>query len=413
MLQAWFKRILCVTAFTLVILQGWCYEKSTEDFITMMDHNPELKALLIKSIEKAKATNPDKESNPAQNLEEYYKFLDWASKAMPWNILPSAETKYPKLYERIDQSLDYFYFVLDQPLEELEGKGYYHNSLQYVEPIRSWMIVFTKRWGEYLSTPESWNDSYYKTALADKRFGLQNGWYENPENWKSFNDFFSRYLKSPDMRPIAEKDNNAVLTSPADSTPQGVWQIDENSNIVQKEGVRIKSKIFNSVRTLLGKDCKYQDSFASGTLTHTFLDVNDYHRYHFPISGTIMEVRTILQDDAVGGIIMWDPKAKSYILLDQIPGWQSLETRGCVIVNNDEFGLVAILPIGMSQVSSVNFEKTVVPGAKVKKGDMLGYFLFGGSDIVMLFQNNVNFEMTATPLKRLYMGNEYGRLKKK
>lgn len=413
MFQTFFKRILCVTVFTFVILQGWCYERSTEDFISMMDHNPELKALLVKSIEKAKAINPDKESNPAQNLEEYYKFLDWASKAMPWNILPSAETKYPKLYERIDQSLDYFYFVLDQPLEELEGKGYYHNSLQYVEPIRSWMIVFTKRWGEYLSTPESWNDSYYKTALADTRFGLQNGWYENPERWKSFNDFFSRYLKSPDMRPIAEKDNNAVLTSPADSTPQGVWQIDENSNIVQKEGVRIKSKIFNSVRTLLGKDCKYQDSFASGTLTHTFLDVNDYHRYHFPISGTIVEVRTILQDDAAGGIIMWDPKAKSYILLDQIPGWQSLETRGCVIVDNDEFGLVAILPIGMSQVSSVNFEKTVVPGAKVKKGDMLGYFLFGGSDIVMLFQNKVNFEMTATPLKRLYMGNEYGRLKKK
>ena len=67
----------------------------------------------------------------------------------------------------------------------------------------------------------------------------------------------------------------------------------------------------------------------------------------------------------------------------------------------------------MSQVSSVNFEKTVVPGAKVKKGDMLGYFLFGGSDIVMLFQKEAAFEMTSIPQKHLYMGNEYGRIRKK
>ena len=164
---------------------------------------------------------------------------------------------------------------------------------------------------------------------------------------------------------------------------------------------------------MLGKNSKYQDAFANGTLTHTFLDVNDYHRYHFPVSGTVLEVSLIDQDDAAGGITIWDPKMGKYILLDQTPGWQSFETRGCVIVDTEEFGLVAVLPIGMSQVSSVNFEKTVVPGAKIKKGDMLGYFLFGGSDIVMLFQKKVTFDMTATPLKRLYMGNAYGKLKKK
>jgi len=38
-------------------------------------------------------------------------------------------------------------------------------------------------------------------------------------------------------------------------------------------------------------------------------------------------------------------------------------------------------------LSSVNFEDTVKSGNTVKKGDMLGYFLFGGSDYVMLFQS--------------------------
>jgi len=408
-----FRSLVLAVVFFVLALASWCREPSTDDFISMVDHNPGLKALLLKSIEKAKSVNPDPESNPAQTLEEYYDFLDWSAKAMPWNILPSSEKKFPKLYERIDQSLDCFYFVLDQPLEELEGKGYYNNSLQYAEPVRTWMILFTKRWGEYLSTPASWNDEYYRHALADERFGLQRGWYEGPENWKTFNDFFARRLKSPEARPITSASDASVVVSPADSAPQGVWRIDADSNIVQKGGVQIKSAVFNSIKALLGKDCKYQGAFANGVLTHTFLDVNDYHRYHFPVSGVVVQVGIVEQDDAIGGVLVWNPEAKKYVLQDETPGWQSIETRGYVIIDTEEYGLVAVLPIGMSQVSSVNFEKTVAPGAKVKKGDMFGYFLFGGSDIVMLFQKEASFEMTAPPLGHLYMGNAYGRLKGK
>ena len=66
-----------------------------------------------------------------------------------------------------------------------------------------------------------------------------------------------------------------------------------------------------------------------------------------------------------------------------------IETRGCVIIETEKYGLVALLPIGMSQVSSVNFEDTIKVGNAVKKGEMLGYFLFGGSDFIMLFQRKV------------------------
>ena len=48
-------------------------------------------------------------------------------------------------------------------------------------------------------------------------------------------------------------------------------------------------------------------------------------------------------------------------------------------------GLVAVLPIGMSLVSSVNLTPEI--GAKLLKGDEFGFFMFGGSDIVMLFQS--------------------------
>lgn len=391
------------------------HEPITQELIGILKENPEVKSMLETSIEKAKEINGDKKTNPAQTLEQYYEYIDWAAKAMPWNI--SKDVAAEGLYEKIDQSLNYFYFINDQPLEELKGKGLYNNSLQYAEPYRSWLIKFTKEWGEYLNTEDSWNEEYYQLAYADERFGLQGEWYEGKENWNTFNQFFSRYLSSSSQRPISEKDDSSVVVSPADSTPQGVWEIDADSFLRQKEGAVIKSQTFQSVSDLIGKDSAYADDFANGVMTHTFLDVHDYHRYHFPVSGVVKEVRTIPGDDAVGGSVTWDKETNQYILDAETPGWQMIETRSCVIVDTEQYGLVALLPIGMSQVSSVNFEDTVKVGENVKKGDALGYFLFGGSDFVMVFQEKANFEITA-PMERgsdsnydhLLMGEIYGKM---
>ncbi len=97
---------------------------------------------------------------------------------------------------------------------------------------------------------------------------------------------------------------------------------------------------------LLGPDSAYQDAFKGGTLTHTFLDVNDYHRYHFPVSGRIVELRKIPAVNGAGGITVWHPEKNRYVLIDAIPGWQMIETRDCVIINTEEYGLAAVRPIG-------------------------------------------------------------------
>lgn len=405
-----------VTGLTSDDTLGSEHEEITQELISMVNHNDSLKSMLIKSIEKAKEINPDKKTNPAQTLEEYYDYVDWAAKALPWSILPGVEDNFPALYDQIDQSLNYFYFINDQPLEELKDKGLYNNSIQYMEPYRTWLINFTAQWGQYLNTTDSWSEEYYQTALANEDFNLHNDTYESADNWKTFNQFFARYLKSPDVRPVTAPDDGSVVVSPADSQPQGVWKIDENSNIVHEEGVNIKSGIFTSADALLG-DSDYLGAFAGGTLTHTFLDVNDYHRYHFPVSGTIKEVKIIPGDDAIGGAVTWDKDRKKYILSAKTPDWQMIETRGSVIIETEEYGLVAVLPVAMSQVSSVNFEDAVKVGAKVEKGDMLGCFLFGGSDIIMLFQKDANFEMTVPTgedgkLQHIDMGTQYGIMKK-
>ena len=390
------------------------YGPATQELIGIVESSPEVKSLLISSLEKARLTNPDKKTNPAQSLDEYYEFVSYCETALPWTLIKKSD--YPEIFSNMFQSLLYFYFLLDQPLPELEGKGYFKNSLQYADPIASWLTTFSKSWGNYLNTEDSWNEEYYQMVLNDQAFGLQNGWYEDPSNWHTFNQFFYRYLSSPKVRPIASPDKNSVVVSFADSKPMGVWAIDSNSNILSQEGVPIKSATLKSVASLLGEKSAYQDAFANGTFMHSFLNVNDYHRYHFPMDGTIKEIHMIDGINPTGGSISWDDANKRYAFDPSSIGWQTVETRGVVILDAGEYGLVALLPIGMAAVGSVNFEDHLKPNVQVKKGDMLGHFAFGGSDFIMLFQDKVIFTLDAPKqeasdsYKHLLMGERLGSL---
>lgn len=377
----------------------------------MLEADPDLMALMEKSIESAAKSNPDPDTNPVRNVNDLYDLLDWAAQCMPWNVL--TDVSYPTLYESIDQSIDYIWFLLDQPLPELEGKGYYYPTLQYHEPIASWCKEYSDDWGAFLNSEDSWNDIYYQRIKNDPSMNMQSGWYADTNVWHTFNEWFSRHLIDPSVRPIAD----STVVAPADSKPQGIWPVDETGNLVQQEGVSIKSANFTSLPQLIGPDSAYADAFSGGTVTHTFLDVNDYHRYHFPVSGTVVELRKIPAVNGAGGITVWDPAQKKYILEDAIPGWQMIETRDCVIIDTEEYGLVAVLPIGMSQICSCNWEEGLAVGSKVKKGDPMGYFLFGGSDIVMVFQSGVDVdflcEKEGDGYAHVLMGQPYANLTKR
>ncbi len=309
---------------------------------------------------------------------------------------------------QILQSICYFYFLVDQPLPELENMSLFNNTIQYNEPFSSWLRRFADAWGLFLDTEASWNPEYYQQFYNDPRYGLQKGWYESSSKWSTFNQFFSRYLASPDQRPINSSNDTSVIVSPADSVPQGTWPIDNNSTIQVDGGLQVKLVRYFSVEDLLGNDSEYKDAFANGVLTHTFLNVNDYHRYHFAVGGKIVDNRSITQNVALE--VTWNSTGKKYDPIDST-GWQFSQTRGYVIMDTGEYGLVALIPMGMAQVSSVNFEKGVVVGSDHEKGDMLGHFLFGGSDFVMLFQKQAGFEMTATPGVHILMGEKYGVMK--
>jgi phosphatidylserine decarboxylase precursor len=404
------KLYLAIIIAALVIISAYAvfvhqdsHKPITRELINLVEKNPEIRTMLEESIAEAKKINPDPKTNPVQSLPDYYNFVDRASELIPQDVLENPSTF--TLKDEILQGICYFYFLVDQPLPELKDKGLYKNAIQYYGPFSTWMRNFVKTQGAFLDTEKSWNEKIYQQFYNDPNFGLQKGWYEPSSNWKTFNQFFARYLKSPDMRPIASPNDSTVVVAPADSEPQGTWAIDGNSSIQVDGGLKVKITTYYNVKDLLAEDSQYKDAFANGVLTHTFLNVNDYHRYHFAVGGTVKEKKIITQNVALE--VAWSKEEGKYIPIPST-GWQFTQTRGYVIVDTGESGLVSLIPMGMAQVSSVNFEDDVQVGTTHNKGDMLGNFLFGGSDFVMLFQEKAEFEPTAPIGIHMLMGEKYG-----
>jgi phosphatidylserine decarboxylase len=64
----------------------------------------------------------------------------------------------------------------------------------------------------------------------------------------------------------------------------------------------------------------------------------------------------------------------------------AVNTRGLVFIQSDDpnIGMVCVVPIGITEISSVKISVSV--GAKLKKGDELGWFSYGGSAMALVFE---------------------------
>ncbi|MBP3767242.1 MAG: phosphatidylserine decarboxylase [Prevotella sp.] len=381
------------------------HSEATKALIRICNENAEVKALLEHAIRQAASINPDRRYNPAQTLTEFYDFVDWNVRQLPWDVMihPAPNDYGRSLYGRTDQGIGYFWFIVDQPLEELSDRGYFYPTVEFVEPFSSWLSTYSQSWGDWLDTEDSWNDAYYNMVKNDPDWGLDKGWYGEGNLWRTYNEFFARKLASPDARPIADAD----VVAPADSWPKKTWAIDERNQLVYDD-LQIKTAKISDIAQLIGNDSQYKDAFAGGTLTHTFLDVNCYHRYHAPVDGVLKELRTVPGVSAGGGYTLWDDEEKLYYYVNDL-GFQMVETRACAIIETEDYGLVAMLPVGMSQICSVNWIPTLHVGQTLHRGDEMGFFKFGGSDIVMIFQRGVDVELLHDG-DLLLMGEAYASL---
>lgn len=275
-------------------------------------------------------------------------------------------------------------------------------------PVTAWLVRFAAQMGEFLSTPASWPPGAEDNFRNAKGYNVD--WYKGP--WTTFNDFFRRHLKEPRSIDGAPGDDR-VIVSAADSTYKSpLVDVDKNSDI------NVKGLLWN-IDELLSAAAHIcpPGTFAGGKFIHSYLAPYDYHRQHAPVAGIVREAKVVqgqcyLQVDldeepAEGGAPRLRPvrpipppgeKKPTSDEVDEldapdVTGYQFLQSRGVLVIENENLGFVACLPIGMSQVSSVKFEEGIKPGKRVEKGEPISWFEFGGSDFIMVFQEKAGVEL--------------------
>ena len=301
-----------------------------------------------------------------ETLSDYFDFLDdmvrWA---------PREENDSLQVHDKLVT----FHFLLDQPAIRSLQSGPDRSAMNAEPtPLSAWIVEFARTWGAFLDTPAS--AAHIDTFRTNPAFRWDD-YMPPPSGYLTFNQFFARHVK-PGRRPIDRLQDDSVLVSPADATFIGQWRVDADSMLTLK-GLRW------SIGQLLA-DSPWADRFAGGVFTHSALRTFDYHRWHAPAAATVLEARVIhgrawldvevQRRTTQGGIV-------NRIEAVEGTGYQFVQTRGLVVLDTAA-GLVACLPVGMAQVSSVVITAEV--GAVLRKGEEMGYFQFGGSDFVMVFE---------------------------
>ncbi|KAL8061046.1 hypothetical protein ABFX02_02G063200 [Erythranthe guttata] len=188
------------------------------------------------------------------------------------------------------------------------------------------------------------------------------------ENFKTFNEFFIRELK-PGARPIASPECDDVAVCGADSR---LTAFESASDSIR---FWIKGRKF-SIKGLLGTEV-CSDAFINGSLVIFRLAPQDYHRFHVPVSGIIEKFVEI-----PGYLYTVNPIAVNSKYCNVF----TENKRVVSVISTEEFGKVAFVAIGATMVGSITFTKK--EGDYVKKGDEFGYFSFGGSTVICVFEKD-------------------------
>jgi phosphatidylserine decarboxylase len=329
--------------------------------------------------------------------EDYLKrFIRW----VPHESNAEAWKNEKRQAQEVSDRMSHFYFLASQ---KVDGR-----ALQNSAVFREWMSEFARHWGSFLDTPESFGPEVLQSFIDNApeyriHESLIDGVPNAPSGWLTTNQFIAREINGG-LRPIAEPSTNLVVTSPADCQYQHLYDIDADSNI---PATAVKNEKYGNIKQLM-EGSAYSESFARGTFVHYMLPVHAYHRYHLPVGGVVKESfringKVFMQVGLGSGEFAASDSASS--------GYEFSQTRGVVTIDTSasdagDIGVVAVIPVGMAHVSSVVL--TAVEGKHMAKGEEFGYFQFGGSDIIILFQEGVDpqidtseeFRFVGTPVAR-------------
>lgn len=218
--------------------------------------------------------------------------------------------------------------------------------------------AFSEWYGRRMSQPSS----TARIAPFIDTYGLDPSEFaENPSAFRSFNEFFYRKLK-PSARPIA----SAPVLFPADGRHLGF------PDISLIDSFFVKGQTFN-LPALLG-DSSLASEYARGSLVLSRLCPVDYHRFHFPAAGVPSGTITL-----PGPLFSVSP-----IALAKNLSYLWTNKRTLTRLKTENLGTILLMEIGATCVGSIH--QTFTPGTPVGKADEKGYFAFGGSSTITIFE---------------------------
>jgi phosphatidylserine decarboxylase len=217
--------------------------------------------------------------------------------------------------------------------------------------------------------------------------------------YKSWDDFFTRRWREG-IRPTASPDDASVICNACESSPYRI-----SYNVKLRDEFSIKEQPY-SLLDMLNNDA-LSPQFSNGTVYQAFLSALSYHRWHAPIAGTIKNVvhipGTYFLQNSFEGFANINPSTgesnpdlaapnKSQAYLCQ------KATRTLIFIQADDarIGLMAVLLVGMAEVSSC--EVFVAKGQRVRKGDEIGTFHYGGSTHCLIFRPEVRLRFLRSEL---------------
>ena len=213
----------------------------------------------------------------------------------------------------------------------------------------------------------SWFVSNYKVNLNEAQL-------EDIEEYKHFNDFFTRALKNG-SRPISD----SKVVSPVDGVVSQFGSIKE-ALIVQAKGKKY------SVEALLAENSK-NDLYTS--FVTIYLSPKDYHRIHMPFDGSLKSMKYI-----PGNLFSVNQRTVNNI--DQV----FARNERLVCYFETEYGEIALVMVGAIFVGSMetSWEGQITPPyvksiktydydsrqIELSKGKELGRFNMGSTVILLM-----------------------------
>lgn len=183
-----------------------------------------------------------------------------------------------------------------------------------------------------------------------------------PEDYACFNDFFTRRIR-PELRPVDMDPKH--LISPCDGH-LSAYRISADSVFCIKDSEY-------SVADLVGSEL-IASEYLNGICLVLRLGVENYHRYCYIDDGTKSRNHHIK-----GRYHTVQPIAvRNHPVFVQ-------NTREYTVLHTENFGSVTQIEVGACLVGRI---KNHDEACRIRRGKEKGYFMFGGSTIVLLFKEN-------------------------